>query len=274
VNLLAARVVLRPRPLADLLDLAVPFCLASRRLLARLVLTALAPPLALCLYGRFVAGWSWAAVWSVAVLAGGLMEGVFTVAFGDLLFAGDEAVLARRVWGRFARRLLPYLGVLLVSRVLIGLSLLFLPVLPFTTVCLLFVREVVLLESAPVFGGIGRAFRFVRRQVGSCLGLLLAILVAPAAMALAAELLGDGLVADVLQLGSPFGKMFHDGGWEGGSGYALVGFFLSIPVTAAARFLKYIDVRTRKEGWDIQLRFTAAATAEREAQPDQRGSAA
>jgi hypothetical protein len=274
VNLLAARVVLRPRPLADLLDLAVPFCLASRRLLARLALTTLVPGLALCLYGRFAAHWPWVTVWSAALVIGGLVEGLFTVAFGELLFAGDEVVQPGRIWGRFARRLVPYLGILLVSRVLIGLSLLFLPILPFTAVCLLFVREVVLLEGAPVFGGVGRAFRFVRRQVGSCLGLLLATLLAPAALALGAEILGDGLVADVLQLGSPLGKIFREGGWEGGSGYALVGFFLSIPVTAAARFLKYIDVRTRKEGWDIQLRFTAIAAAEREGQRDQRGSAA
>jgi hypothetical protein len=179
-------------------------------------------------------------------------------------------VLARRVWGRFARRLVPYLGILLVSRLLLGASLLFFPVLPFTAVCLMFVREVVLLEGAPVFGGIGRSFRFVRRQAGASMGLLLATLLAPAALAVGAELLGDGLVAQVLQLGSPFGKMFGEG-WQGGSGYALLGFFLSIPVTASARFLKYIDIRTRKEGWDIQLRFTAVAAAE---QPEQRGNAA
>jgi hypothetical protein len=31
---------------------------------------------------------------------------------------------------------------------------------------------------------------------------------------------------------------------------------------ASASFLGYIDMRTRKEGWDIQLRFVALAEGE------------
>jgi hypothetical protein len=136
------------------------------------------------------------------------------------------------------------------------------PATPFVAVHLLFVREVGLLEGATVFGSIGRAYRFVQRQVGSCLGLLLALLAAPVAFAMAADRLGDAIVSGVLQLGSPFGELFRDGG----SAYALFGFFLAVPVVAAARFLKYIDVRTRKEGWDIQLRFTSIAAAEHDRQ--------
>ena len=40
------------------------------------------------------------------------------------------------------------------------------------------------------------------------------------------------------------------------------GALLSAPFVAAAGFLAYIDMRTRKEGWDIQLRFMALAEAE------------
>ena len=51
----------------------------------------------------------------------------------------------------------------------------------------------------------------------------------------------------------------HAGCYElfvhGGSGFAVAGALLAVPVAAAARFLGYIDLRTRKEGWDIQLRF-------------------
>jgi hypothetical protein len=260
VNLLAARVVLRPRSLGDVLDLTVPFVLASRRLVQRLALTSLLPAFALCLYLRFGRHWGWALLWWVALALGDLLEGLFTVAFGDLLFQDSATVRARAVWGRFARRLGAYLGTWLVSRLLIALTIFFVPVAPFVAVHLLFVREVGLLEGAAVFGAIGRAYRFVQRQVGSCLGLLVALLVAPAVMALCAELLGDAVVDTVLQLGSPFGELFK----EGGSAYALAGFFLSVPVVAAARFLKYIDVRTRKEGWDIQLRFTAIVAAEQD----------
>jgi hypothetical protein len=48
------------------------------------------------------------------------------------------------------------------------LTVLFLPITPFAAVHLLFVREVGLLEGASVGGAIGRAYRFVQRQVGSC----------------------------------------------------------------------------------------------------------
>jgi hypothetical protein len=260
VNLLAARVVLRPRPLGDLLDLTVPFCLSNRRLLWRLGFSALLPALALCLYVRLGRGWTWPSTWLLAVALGDLVEGLFTGAFGELLFQPSEATRAGAVWGRFARRLPTYLVSWLVARIILAVSLLLPVITPLAAVHLLFVREVVLLEGAPVFGSIGRSYRFVQRQVGSCLGLLLALVTAPLAMVVACELLGDGIVDTVLQMGSPVGDLWK----QGGSGYALVGFFLSVPVTAAARFLKYIDVRTRKEGWDIQLRFTVIAAAERE----------
>jgi hypothetical protein len=262
VNLLAARVVLRPRSLADVLDLTVPFCLSNWRLLGRLALTSLLPAFALCVYLHFFRRWGWWQTWLVAVIAGDLLEGLFTVAYGDLMFQPSAAVRPASLWARFARRLGFILGATLVTRVLLALTVLFVPAMPFVAVHLMFVREVGLLEGAAVFGAIGRGYRFVQRQVGSCLGLLLGLLAAPALMVVGAELLGDAIVDSLLQLGNPFGQLFR----EGGSAYALLGFFLSVPVVAAARFLKYIDVRTRKEGWDIQLRFTAIAAAEAQQQ--------
>jgi hypothetical protein len=260
VNLLAARVVLRPRSLSDVLDLTVPFCLSNWRLLARLSLTSLLPAFAVCVYLHFFERWTWVQTWLVAVIAGDLLEGLFTVAFGDLMFQPSAAVRPGAVWGRFARRLGFILGASLVTRLLLALTVLFVPAMPFVAVHLMFVREVGLLEGAPVFAAVSRAYRFVQRQVGSCLGVLLAVVLVPALMAAGAELLGDALVDTILQLGNPVGQLFK----EGGSAYALLGFFLSVPVVSAARFLKYIDVRTRKEGWDIQLRFTAIAAAEQQ----------
>ena len=63
-----------------------------------------------------------------------------------------------------------------------------------------------------------------------------------------------------LQLGAPFGELTTDGGTV----YAVTGFFLTIPIVAAARFLTYVDLRTRREGWDIQLKFMAIAAAARD----------
>jgi hypothetical protein len=260
VNLLASRVVLRPRSLGDVLDLTVPFCLGSWRLLARLSLTSLLPAVALCLYLRLGRGWTAGQTWALAITMAGVLEGLFTVAFGELLFQPATAVRPAAIWGRFARR--PgHLGSLLVALVLLSVcaaTVIGLAAVPFLAVYMMFVREVGLLEGAGMFAAIGRASKFVQRQVGSCLGLLLALVLAPALMTVAAELLGDAVVSSGLQLGSPFGELFK----EGVSAYALVGFFLSVPVVSAGRFLKYIDVRTRKEGWDIQLRFTAIAASE------------
>jgi hypothetical protein len=266
VNLLAARVVLRPRSLADVLDLTIPFCLANWRPLARLSLTALLPPFALCIYVHFFRHWTWVQTWILAVATGDFLEGLFTLAYGELMFQPSKAVRPAALWARFARRLGWTLGSLIVTRFLIGLCLVTMigiPAAPFVAVYLMFVREVGLLEGASVFGAIGRSNRFVHRHVGSCLGLLFAILLVPAVMAVGAELLGDAIVDSILQLGQPVGALFK----EGGSAYALLGFFLSVPVVSAARFLKYIDVRTRKEGWDIQLRFTAIAAAESQPMP-------
>ena len=36
------------------------------------------------------------------------------------------------------------------------------------------------------------------------------------------------------------------------------------PWVATARFLQYVDGRTRADGWDIQLRFMAIAAADGE----------
>src|SRR6185436_293783 len=84
MNLLNARVVLRPRSLADVLDLTVPFCLSNWRLIWRLGVTALLPVFALCLYVRLGRHWTWTQTWLLAVLAGDFLEGLFTLAYGDL----------------------------------------------------------------------------------------------------------------------------------------------------------------------------------------------
>jgi len=38
----------------------------------------------------------------------------------------------------------------------------------------------------------------------------------------------------------------------------------SVPLVASLRFLAYIDNRTRREGWDIQVRFSELARVLRE----------
>ena len=125
---------------------------------------------------------------------------------------------------------------------------------------MLYVHEASLLEGAGSVDAVQRSNRFVTSRAGLAFGVLVALILAQVGIVVTAELIGQGVVDDLLQLGVPFGKLF----WEGGSPYALAGFFLSVPYVATARFLCYVDTRTRADGWDIQVRFLAIAARDEE----------
>jgi hypothetical protein len=54
---------------------------------------------------------------------------------------------------------------------------------------------------------------------------------------------------------------------------AFVGYLLVAPYVAIARMFDYVDARTRREGWDIQVRFNAIAHNAREAEAKKLGGA-
>ena len=259
MNLGQARVVLRPRAGMDVLDLAAPFCMRNWRLLLPLMGVALGPPFVACLAARYLLGWSWPAVWACALGLGGLVHAPFTVACGELLFHDAREVRLSSVVGRVLRRLPALLLAHVLVRVTNTLAAAFMFVLPYTAGAFLVVHEAVLLEGAGPFQALGRSARAVRGQGLSAVGVAAAMLVLPVAAVFATEISLDALVSVVLQLGEPFGNLWR----EGGTPYALAGFFLTVPLSAAARFLKYVDLRTRKEGWDIQLRFMAITAESR-----------
>lgn len=257
MNLGAARVALRVRTAADVLDLAAPFCLRNRRLTFALAGCVLAPAFALCLLARYRWNWPWGGVWVMAWVLGVLCQAPFTIAFSDLMFVPPPAVRTRAVLRRTLRRL-PSLAFARLLTILIHASALSLIILPaYTGSVFLVVPEAVLLEGAGPFAAIGRSVRAVRGRAVAGVGVVLSIALLPAAGVMAGELVGNAVVSLVLQLGAPFGSLFVNGGTP----YALGGFFVTVPLVAAARFLFYIDLRTRKEGWDIQLRFMEIARA-------------
>jgi hypothetical protein len=258
VNLGASAVVLRPRTLSEVLDLGCRLCISlAFGLYARLSALILLPILAGCLWLRYGAGWPWIDVWVLAAAAGSVVQGVFTVAVGRLLFS--ERLGVGQVLRLFGKRLPSYLGMLFLSRlILAAASVPFFLGVPFAWPRLVFVHEASLLENAGAVEAIRRSNRFTFGRVAPVLGALVALLLTQAAFVVTAELLGQGLVAEVLQLGKPFGSLFKDGG----SPYALAGLLLSVPYVATTRFLDYIDARTRADGWDIQLRFMAIAAGE------------
>ena len=258
MNLLESRVALRPRPMSDLLDLAAPFCFANRRLLLPLALLVTAVGGLVAWLCRVKLGWDWDGVWLAVATYDLVTIGVYTQAAGDLLFRRAEDVRVAHVLGRFARRFPSYLVARLTQLLVLAVSAVLLVPLPIFAARSFFVGEAVLLESGAPLASLTRSSRLVLFRSFSCLGLALASLCAPFLFALAAELIGGSLVELVFQMGRPFGALFAGGG----SAYAVVGVLLSAPFVAGASFLGYIDRRTRKEGWDIQLRFMALADAE------------
>lgn len=260
MNLADARVVLRPRTLGEILDLAALWCFAAdRRLYARLAALVLLPSLAACLAARELGEWSWVQVWLLAVGLATVGQGVFTVATSRALFERD--VRAGRVLRLYLRRLPAYLGALVLTRMILLASACLPILLPGAWARVAMVHEACLLENAAPVTATARAWQLGRLHGTELMLLLGGLLLALLAGIGAIELLGHGLVDEVLQLGRPLGHLWEDGG----SLYAFVGFHAVIPYVAVARFLAYVDHRTRGDGWDIQLRFMALAADEPDA---------
>jgi hypothetical protein len=257
VNLSAARVELRIRGATDILDLAAPLLLQSWRVFAPLSAAVLLPAFVACLLGRYRFGWTWPTIWVMAVVLGAFAQVPFTLACGELLFAPPREVRVRPLLRRSLARLPAFFVSYLVTR-LIHAAALMVVVLPLFTASWFFVvPEVVLLEKASALVSLGRSARAVRGRGSAAFGITVALLLLALGGVAGGEVVGSAVVGTVLQLGDPFGQLLQ----TGGTPYALAGFFLTVPLIAAARFLAYTDLRTRKEGWDIQLRFMAIAAA-------------
>lgn len=253
MNLFSSRLVLRPRLLTEVLDLAAPFALACGRPLAFTALLVLGPLGALAAGLRLGLGWSWLALWAVMIPLGVLAQGAFTIVLGEAMFNPPEAVRVGSLLRRYLGRL-PLLVALHLTRLgaLLACLTVVLPVV-IEGPRWLFVGEAALLEQAGLGQAVARSRALTRDRLGFSLVLAVALLALPAVTMMLAEQIGNSVLGAVMQLGQPLGVLADDGG----SGLAVAGMLLGLPLAASARFLGYIDLRTRREGWDIQLRFTA-----------------
>jgi hypothetical protein len=251
MNWLASRVKLRMRTFLEVVDLGFVFVMANRRSYVRLALRFLLLPFAICAIcqARQV---PWPLIWAIALLLGALIEGPFTVAAGQMLFSRHVPwrAVSKSWWPRFG----PYVSVRLRSTVLLALTGLIVLPLPVVMANVLFSGEACLLEGSKAGESLRRGARLAKGQQMRAFGLSLTLALVALGFVLLGEILGQGLVESTLQLGDPLGSLS-----DGGSTYALAGFFLAIPFLTAIRFVGYIDLRTRQEGWDIQLRFAALA---------------
>lgn len=250
MNVAEAGVVIRQRTLLEVVDLAFRFSMSlGGKLYLRLCAYFLLPALGLtCLLAFFTdthAFW----VWMFAFTLGTLLQGVFTIASGRLMFERD--VKAGVVARQYLRRLWPYLWALFWTRLLLLVSSLIIigPMLVGPRAA--FVHEAVLLEGAGAREGMKRAGRFGWQDASFTFGLIIVSITLTLFFVGAGEMLGQSIVRDVLQLGEPLGRIQVDYF----SVYSLFGYFLSVPLISTARFLSYIDARTKRDAWDVQVRF-------------------
>lgn len=258
MNLEGARIVLRTRTASEIFDLAIRFCTSlAMPLYLRLGAIVLLPcMIATGVFHFYVGGREWATTWMFAVLLAALAQGVFTVAASRLLF--DSKPRIGQILWHAIKRLPALAGALTVHFILLCLGLFIVVGSFFVWIWHTFLYEAVLLEQQSPGAAISRAGALIKRKFGTGLLVCTGSAAIVGLFVACAEALGQGLFDFVLQLGTPFGKFDIDEG--NGTPFMVIGFFAALPLVATARFLSYIDGRTRQDGWDIQLRFMSLAS--------------
>lgn len=253
-------VVLRARGPLESVDLAFPFIarLGGRRY-AALCALVFVPCLGVIAVLHSVLGLPWLQCWCVAGALAVWLQGMFTAAAGEAMFSGE--VRAGSVLRTFARRLVPYTAALVASRLLVLAVAPSVVLVPFVWARFAFVPEAVLLEGAGAGSALSRAGRLARANRGRMVELVFAIAVVLGLGVVFVESFSEALLEDVLKLGLSGESLFEDGG----SYYAVAGFFAAVPLCATVRFLSYIDGRARGDAWDVQVKFQRIARAESQA---------
>lgn len=245
-----AHVALRERPLIDVLDLSLRFCVAHAGPYAKMSLLTIAP--AFGVSWAVARSFGWLPGWLVALALASLLDGPF-VALASRLVFGEARV---RDVVRTAAAVTPRLAV---ARLVQGLAFLLssglvgVPWLWFGSV-LLFVPEVIVLERASLAGAWGRAHAIANARLGAATAAMLLLSSLVVVSVVLTDLAGRELQGLLELRSAP--SIFR----EGGSTLALVGFWWVLPIRVTTRFFIYLDIRTRAEGWDIQTRFAALAT--------------
>jgi hypothetical protein len=252
MNLGAANVVLRPRSARESFDLAFLFLIRVGGLpYLWLCLAVLLPALGACVGLALWLDWLELHVWLLAVPLGVWLQGLFTLATGQLMFA--PRLERREVLRAFLRRLPAYSLGLLVSRALVLLLASTLVLAPWAWSHVLFVPEMLLLEGLSVGSAVQRSSRLGKTRGG--LELMLWMTAAVSYFVLAGWELGHSVVHFILQVPAPppSDEVTLT------TSYALVGWFASLPLLATLRFFRYVDGRTRSDGWDAQVKLQRMA---------------
>ena len=252
MDILRARVVFRDRSLLDVLDLALRFVVVHGKVYATVAAAFLLPAFALTCAAAFLVGW--AAAWCVGVVLAFSSSIAFTLLASRLVF--QNAVKASAVIGSAFRDMPRVLFARFLWLIAFSVSAVFAGVpAVWTGTAYFFTDEVLLLERA----GIGASFRRSQTIASTAFGdtFLFAFFLSLGVMgAIAAcDFGGRSLMGNLLQIQPPKSM------WtEGGSVLGLLGLFLVVPLATTARFFAYLNVLTRTEGWDVQIRFSEIAS--------------
>ena len=246
------RVVLRPRGPLEVIDLGFRLVRERMRPFAILGIIVTLPvflPLAF-------ATWLFDGHWAVAIaplVVGPLMQAPFTVLTGRLMFSEDVSLTSvmRDTVAAFpvlaATWILALVGWAVSARTCFYGT-------PFVQAALLYLPETALLERVSAQRGLRRSFRLAGGHMGISLVGSLARWGITVWCGIVAESSGHAIVSTVLQLGSPFGSLM-----EGTvTPYLILGLLVAQPAFAIYRLLLYVDLRTRVEGWDLQVGLRAA----------------
>ena len=248
----ACRVVLRPRGPLEVFDLGLCFLRVNAAAYGRLAAVLLLPFVPVVVLACWLAeGSPFLAL--LPVLAAPWLQAPAPLLGGRLLFA--ERVRVRDVLLECGRR----------SGPLTAACLLWLLPLPFGcgvlswvgSIVVNWVTEAAMLEQVSPGRGFKRSSRLSFAHLGVSTASVFGWYGLTAWGAVTGEFVGHACVGTVLQLGEPFGSAF-DGRV---TPYLLLGMLAVQPLYAIYRLLLYLDVRTRVEGWDLQVSLRAMGLA-------------
>ncbi len=242
-----ARLAFRDRSLLDVIDLSVRFLAANAAIYLRLCAVVLIPALLLSWQAMTHLGAGWG--WLLVVIASMFLHTPFTILGSRLVF--QDEVRVRDVLSASLRALPAVFGVRFVQLLAVGLGSLVL-MIPgaWAAGAFLYVVEVLVLERSGVSASLRRANRLTHARFGDVLSTLLLLLALHFGVLLVGDIALRRTLSDLLQIQPPPPV------WDAAaSPLALIAFWSFVPFYATARFLCYLNLRARIEGWDIQTRF-------------------
>ncbi len=250
MNVLSSRVALRDRTLLDVLDLSLRFLASHKTAFTKMSACVSVPAFFVSWLAALTFGW-WLG-WVTAIVLASFAEAPFVALASRLVFQPTVPTREALGAGLSAIPRLFGLRVLQASGILAGAIFLVLPGFWVATL-FVFATEVTVLERASVTASVSRMQRLVSGYFGDVLMAMLLFWVLCLLAVAIGSAAGSAFLEGLLQI-----RMRRSEDQMGGP-LALFGMWLALPFLTTARFFVYLNLRTRREGWDIQTRFAAIA---------------